>query len=260
MENTIRLDCAVCERQIEKSRNRAKQLITDGKIYVNGKQITKPSFSVLEEDIIELKGEKLKYVGRGGLKLEKAITEFNINLNKKICIDIGASTGGFTDCMLQNGADKVYAVDVGSSQLDSKLRNDKRVIAIENTDARKLNFDIIPEKCNFASFDVSFISVTMLIYGILPFLSNGADIIVLVKPQFEAGRENVSKNGIVSSKKAHKAVLEKIYDYCIQTKLSIIDVCNSPIHGGEGNIEYLFHIKNQQNKSISKSELDKLVL
>ena len=235
----MRLDLALVEKGLETTRTRAKNLIADSNVSVNGKVITKPSFEVDENDIIEIVGEKLKYVGRGGLKLEKALLEFSIDVTDYICIDIGASTGGFTDCLLQNGAKHVYAVDIGTLQLDEKLALDKRVTKLENTDARDLNGTIIPDECDFACFDVSFISLTKVVSFVLPFIKENGMLVVLIKPQFEAGRKNLSKKGIVTSQKVRDKVLEDLKLYFTTIGLKVIGVTESPIKGGDGNIEYL---------------------
>ena len=239
----MRLDLALVEFGLETSRTRAKNLIAESNVSVNGKVITKPAFDVSETDKIEIIGEKLKYVGRGGLKLEKALNEFNIDVNGFTCIDIGASTGGFTDCLLQNGAEHVFAVDIGTSQLDAKLIEDSRVTMLENTDARKLSAEIITKPCDFACFDVSFISLTKVVSFVLPFIKDNGSLVVLIKPQFEAGRKNIGKNGIVSSEKVRRKVIDNLTLYFTTIGLTVSGITESPIKGGDGNIEYLMYLK-----------------
>ena len=239
----MRLDLALVEFGLETSRTRAKNLIAESNVSVNGKVITKPAFDVSETDKIEIIGEKLKYVGRGGLKLEKALTEFNIDVNGFTCIDIGASTGGFTDCLLQNGAEHVFAVDIGTSQLDAKLIADSRVTMLENTDARKLSAEIITKPCDFACFDVSFISLTKVVSFVLPFIKDNGMLVVLIKSQFEAGRKNIGKNGIVSSEKVRRKVIDNLTLYFTTIGLTVSGITESPIKGGDGNIEYLMYLK-----------------
>ena len=239
----MRLDLALVEYGLETSRTRAKNLIAESNVSVNGKVITKPAFDVSENDKIEIIGEKLKYVGRGGLKLEKALNEFNIDVNGFTCIDIGASTGGFTDCLLQNGAERVFAVDIGTSQLDAKLIVDSRVTMLENTDARKLSAEIITKPCDFACFDVSFISLTKVVSFVLPFIKDNGMLVVLIKPQFEAGRKNIGKNGIVSSEKVRRKVIDNLTLYFTTIGLTVSGITESPIKGGDGNIEYLMYLK-----------------
>ena len=239
----MRLDLALVEYGFETSRTRAKNLIAESNVSVNGKVITKPAFDVSETDKSEIIGEKLKYVGRGGLKLEKALNEFNIDVNGFTCIDIGASTGGFTDCLLQNGAEHVFAVDIGTSQLDAKLIADSRVTMLENTDARKLSAEIITKPCDFACFDVSFISLTKVVSFVLPFIKDNGMLVVLIKPQFEAGRKNIGKNGIVSSEKVRRKVIDNLTLYFTTIGLTVSGITESPIKGGDGNIEYLMYLK-----------------
>lgn len=227
------------ENGFESTRNRAKNLIIDGSVSVNGNVVTKPAYEVNDTDKVEIIGEKLKYVGRGGLKLEKAINEFSLVVKDFDCLDIGASTGGFTDCLLQNGAEHVYAIDVGTSQLDLKLKNDNRVTVLENTDARNLTRADVPTLCDLAVIDVSFISLTKIVEFILPFLKDDGKLVVLIKPQFEAGRKNIGKSGIVTSEKVRTKVIENLSLYFNAIGLCISGVTPSPIKGGDGNIEYL---------------------
>lgn len=257
--NLARLDTEIVARGMESTRNRAQELINGGQVLVNGVPAKKPSMDVKESDRIEISGSGLKYVGRGGYKLQRALEEFGVKIEGVSCIDIGASTGGFTDCMLQNGARHVYAVDVGTSQLASELRSDPRVTVLEQTDARALTAEHIPEKCGLATFDVSFISLTQVVYGVLDFLDENGSVIALVKPQFEAGRKSLNKNGVVTSPRAHKEVLNKIYDYFLSVNLCVKAVCRSPIKGGKGNTEYLIHGVKGADNPIPKSETEKIV-
>lgn len=239
----MRIDLYLTEKGLVKSRERAKELIKSGQIIVNGAIVTKPSFDVSDESNIEITGEQLKYVGRGGLKLEKAVNEFGINLNGRVCIDIGASTGGFTDCMLQNGAAYVYAVDVGHDQLDEKLKKDMRVNNMERNNIRNLTSESFLKNPSFISADVSFVSLTQILPKISELLTPEGEAVVLIKPQFEAGKSAIGKNGIVKDKKVHVKVLEDIISFCFSQKLEMVNLVHSPISGGDGNIEYLAHLK-----------------
>ncbi len=234
-----RLDREVFSRGISSSRERALVLIKGGNISVNGKVCLKPSQSVGESDIIELSGSDLKYVGRGGLKLEKALSAFDISLLNKVCIDIGASTGGFTDCMLKSGALKVYAVDVGHGQLAEVLRSDSRVVNMEGTDIRNLDINNFDRKADFISIDVSFISLEQILEKAGEFLSDDGIISALIKPQFEAGRQYIGKNGIVKDRKVHIRILNDIDRFSRSIGLYPQKYVYSPIRGGSGNIEYL---------------------
>lgn len=240
----MRIDIFLTENGYVKSRERAKTLIKSGQVSVNGSVISKPSYEVQDDVQIEITGEQLKYVGRGGLKLEKAITAFEIDVKDKVCIDIGASTGGFTDCMLQNGAAYVYAVDVGHGQLDESLINDKRVRNMERTNIRDLTIaDFVPAP-TFISTDVSFVSLKQILPKIKELLPDDGEAAVLIKPQFEAGKSSIGKNGIVKDRKVHERVLADIVSFCFSLNLDVINIVHSPISGGDGNIEYLAHIKN----------------
>lgn len=233
-----RLDFEMAARRIVKSRTLAQQLIKEGSVAVNGNIVSKPSFYVSAEDEIEIIGELPRYVGRGGLKLEKAVDLFKIRLKDLTCIDVGASTGGFTDCMLQNGAAKVYAVDVGRDQLDEKLRSDSRVISLEQTDIRDFS---LPdgEYADFIGADVSFISLKLILPRVYGLLKDDGAAVVLIKPQFEAGRSNLSKKGIVRDDKVRRKIVEDMREFVVQCGFSVIGTANSPITGGDGNIEYL---------------------
>jgi 23S rRNA (cytidine1920-2'-O)/16S rRNA (cytidine1409-2'-O)-methyltransferase len=241
-----RLDVLLVKKGLAISREKAKAFIMSGIVYVNGQKEDKPG-STFEENLpIEIKGNTLPYVSRGGLKLEKAIHSFQILLTDKICMDIGASTGGFTDCMLQNGAKKVYAVDSGRGQLDWKLRNDERVICLERTNARYLNEDIIPEEVDFFSVDVCFISLTKILEPAMSRLQPNGLAVCLIKPQFEAGKDKVGKKGVVRDAKVHLEVVEKILLYAKGIGFQILGLDYSPIKGPEGNIEYLLYIRKPQ--------------
>lgn len=236
-----RLDTELVDRKIIKSRNAAQQIIKEGIVFVNDKPITKSAFLVNECDKIEIKGDMPKYVGRGGLKLEKAVDEFKIDLKDKVCIDIGASTGGFTDCMLQNSARLVYAVDVGKDQLDISLRNNRKVISLEQTDIREAEGKI-PEKADFISIDVSFISLKLVLPFAVDLLNEQGSIIALIKPQFEVGKSGVGKNGIVKNPKLREKVVNEIKEFSLQSGLKVNGITQSPIAGGNGNIEYLIYL------------------
>ncbi len=239
-----RLDVLIVERGLSDSRQKAKAYIMAGVVYVDGMREDKAGLKVKRGATIEVR-EKMKYVSRGGLKLEKAMNTFDIHLEGKVCMDVGASTGGFTDCMLQNGAVKVYSVDVGYGQFAWKLRNDPRVICMEKTNIRYLTPDRLEEKVAFCSIDVSFISLTKVLAPILELLEEDAEMVALIKPQFEAGREQVEKHGVVKNPKVHEAVIHQIWDYAKSLDLSILGLSFSPIKGPEGNIEYLIHLKKQ---------------
>ena len=242
----IRLDALVVERGLAPSREKARALIMAGTVLVNGEREDKPGSFFPEDVKLSLKGKQLRYVSRGGLKLEKALDVFQICLKGKVCFDAGASTGGFTDCMLQNGAAKVYAADVGYGQLDWKLRNDDRVVCMEKFNVRYLTPSDIGETCSFASIDVSFISLTLIIPGVASVLSDDGEIVSLIKPQFEAGREKVGKKGVVKEKKTHAEVIEKVVRFVLEQGLVPSGLDFSPVKGPEGNIEYLLHIVKKQ--------------
>ncbi|MGN1411636.1 MAG: TlyA family RNA methyltransferase [Oscillospiraceae bacterium] len=239
----MRADIFLFENGCTKSRQLAKNLIVDGRLFVNGKQCTKPSFDICPNDNVEIVGDNPKYVGRGGIKLETAIDEFNISLDGATCIDIGASTGGFTDCMLQNGARKVYAVDVGHDQLDSKLLSDNRVINLEKTNIRDVNistFDNSP--VDFISVDVSFISLKLVLPKVYELLKSGGSAVTLIKPQFEAGKKHLNKNGIVKSEKVRQSVIDDIKTFAQSLGFTILGICQSSITGSKGNVEFLMYI------------------
>jgi len=260
MAEKLRLDAAVFDAGLAESREKAKALIMAGQIYVNNQKSDKPGTQVKADDVIEFRGEVPKYVSRGGLKLEKAMNSFSINLENKICADIGASTGGFTDCMLQNGAIKVYAVDVGYGQLAWKLRTDERVINLERTNFRYVTKNEIPDPLEFCSVDVSFISLSIIIPVMKSLMADNAEAVCLIKPQFEAGREKVGKKGVVRDPDVHIEVIEKIISVASREGFSVLNIDFSPIKGPEGNIEYLIYIKNDGLGSVdSQISVQKLV-
>lgn len=236
-----RLDAELVARGIARSRQRAKEMIESGSVTVNGAAAKKASAEVLQSDVIESAETEL-YVGRGALKLEKACVEFGIDLIGRTCIDIGASTGGFTDFMLQNGAVKVFAVDVGHGQLAESLRNDSRVVNLEGTDIRNVTAEQLGGCADFISVDVSFISLEKILPKVSELLKENAEAAVLIKPQFEAGRKNIGKHGIVRDKKVHERVLRQIDAFCASAGLYAAAYTYSPVKGGSGNIEYLVHL------------------
>ena len=243
----IRLDVALVEQGFTESREKAKALIMAGIVYVNNQKSDKAGNTIKPDDVIEVRGETLKYVSRGGLKLEKAVKVFDFSLENAVCADIGASTGGFTDCMLQNGASKVYAIDVGYGQLAWKLRTDERVINLERTNFRYVTREQIPDELDFASVDVSFISLSLILPVMRTLLKDGGQAVCLIKPQFEAGKENVGKKGVVRDKNVHIAVIEKIVNLISENNFTLLGLDFSPVKGPEGNIEYLCHIKKSDN-------------
>jgi len=250
-----RADVILYEKGLVESREKAKRVIMEGSVFVGSQRIDKPG-EKLEEDVdITIKENPITYVSRGGLKLEKAIESFNIDLVNKVAMDIGASTGGFTDCMLQNGALKVFAVDVGYGQLDWKLRNDSRVIVMERTNIRNVTLDDIGEKIDFISIDVSFISLRLVLPVAKSLLKDKGEIIALIKPQFEAGREKVGKKGIVRDKNTHIEVIESIVEFSKELGLGINGLSYSPITGATGNIEFLIYLKNNCDKIIEDVEV-----
>lgn len=238
-----RLDVLLVKRCLAESREKAKAVIMAGDVFVNGQREDKAGSTFEEDANIEVKAATMKYASRGGYKLEKAILLWDIMLEGMVCMDAGSSTGGFTDCMLQNGASKVYAVDVGTNQLAWKLRQDERVVSMEKTNIRYITHNDIPDKISFVSIDVAFISLTKVLVPIRDILEDGGRIVCLVKPQFEAGREKVGKKGVVRDKAVHLEVLKNIMVYVLSEGFSIIDLSYSPIKGPEGNIEYLLYIE-----------------
>lgn len=238
-----RLDLLVLEKGYTESREKAKALIMAGEILVNGEKEDKAGALFPEDSEIEFKGKGLRYVSRGGLKLEKALSVFEIDLSGRVCLDIGASTGGFTDCMLQNGAAKVYAVDVGYGQLAWKLRNDPRVVNLERANMRYVTAEQVPDKIDFFSADVAFISLRLILPAARELCADGAEAVCLIKPQFEAGRESVGKNGVVRDTSVHTRVVDEIVEWCLGNGFSVLGLDYSPIKGPQGNIEYLIYIK-----------------
>lgn len=238
-----RLDIYLTENNLATGRDKAKAIIMSGIVYVNEQKADKAGMLVSEDDKIEVRGSTLAYVSRGGLKLEKAMKSFGIKLDGKICMDIGASTGGFTDCMLQNGATKVFAVDVGYGQLAWSLRTDERVCNMERTNIRYVTKEDIGEQLDFASVDVSFISLKLVLPVLKELLKDNGEAVCLIKPQFEAGREKVGKNGVVREKETHIEVINMVKEYVLSQEFSILGIDFSPIKGPKGNIEYLIYIK-----------------
>lgn len=245
-----RLDILVFERGFAESREKAKAIIMAGQVYVNNQKADKCGVAYDDSLPIEVRGMAQKYVSRGGYKLEKAMSEFPITLENKITMDIGASTGGFTDCMLQNGAKKVYSVDVGYGQLAWKLRNDSRVVNLERTNMRYVTKEQISDEIDFFSVDVSFISLKLILPAARDLLTSDGEAVCLIKPQFEAGRELVGKNGVVRDKNVHIQVVHSIIDFCLDNGFSVLGLSFSPIKGPQGNIEYLIYIKKSDFTSL----------
>ncbi|OPF51601.1 RNA methyltransferase [Clostridium baratii] len=243
-----RLDILLVEKGIIASRERAKTNIMAGKVFVDGQRVDKAGAKVSVNANIEFKGDTIPYVSRGGLKLEKALKEFPLELKGKVCMDIGASTGGFTDCMLQNGASKVFSVDVGYGQFAWKLRTDERVVCMERTNIRYVTPEDIGEKLDFASIDVSFISLKTIMPATINLLKDNGEVVALIKPQFEAGREKVGKKGVVREESTHKEVVLGIVNYLLEHDLNVLGISYSPIKGPEGNIEYLVYFSKDKNK------------
>lgn len=248
-----RLDVLMVARGLAASREKAKAVIMSGCVYVDGQKEDKAGSMFPEKAEITVKGNTLKYVSRGGLKLEKAMSHFTISIEGKTCMDVGASTGGFTDCMLQNGAVKVYSIDVGHGQLDWKLRQDPRVVCMEKTNIRYVTPEQIPDQPAFSSIDVSFISLTMVLLPVREILGEGGEVVCLIKPQFEAGREKVGKKGVVRDKAVHLEVIEKVIAYAGSIWYEVKNLEFSPIKGPEGNIEYLLHLKKQPEGYVQES-------
>lgn len=243
MAEKKRLDTLVFERGYAQSREKAKAYIMAGLVYADNQKADKPGATYPDDVVLEVRAAAPKYVSRGGFKLEKAIDSFGVELNGKITMDIGASTGGFTDCMLQNGAVKVYSIDVGYGQLDWKLRNDERVVNMERQNIRKLQQEQVADEIDFFSVDVSFISLRLVLPVARQFLKDGGKAVCLIKPQFEAGRENVGKKGVVRDPKVHQSVIEQITSFCLENGFNVLGLDFSPIKGPEGNIEYLIYIE-----------------
>lgn len=246
-----RLDTLLVKQGFAASREKAKAILMAGNVFVDGQREDKPGTTFEESKIhIEVRGTELKYVSRGGLKLEKAMAEFPVALSRAVCMDIGASTGGFTDCMLQNGAKKVYAVDVGHGQLAWKLRNDDRVVCMEKTNFRYVVREDIGEKIDFASVDVSFISLTKILIPARNLLRSQGSMVCLIKPQFEAGRGKVGKKGVVRDKAVHQEVIEKVMGFSLENGFSVKGLTFSPVKGPEGNIEYLIYLQKAERPQL----------
>lgn len=252
MSNKERLDILLTEKNFFESRSRAQSMIMLGKVLVDGVKVEKAGTLINRDAKIEIIGREMPFVSRGGFKLQKALEVFKIDLQKKICVDIGASTGGFTDCMLQHGAKKVYAVDVGYGQLAWKIRQDERVVNLERTNIRNVTKENIAEDLNFASVDVSFISLEKVLLPVKNLLAEDGEVVCLIKPQFEAGKENVGKKGVVKDKKIHAEVIEKILSFAQILEFKICGLDFSPIKGPEGNIEFLAHL----SRNISAVEIN----
>lgn len=250
MSDKMRLDVAVFERGLAETREKAKALIMAGSVYLNGQKALKGGAAVKDADIIEVRGAVNPYVSRGGLKLHKAVQNFGLSLEGCVCMDIGASTGGFTDCMLSNGAAKVYAIDVGYGQLAWKLRCDERVVNMERTNFRYVTHEQIPEQVDFASVDVSFISLRKILPVMRELLRDGGRAVCLIKPQFEAGRENVGKKGVVRDRAVHESVVASITEFAVESGFNVCNVDFSPIKGPEGNIEYLMLVEKSDSAAM----------
>ena len=250
MSDKMRLDVAVFERGLAETREKAKALIMAGSVYLNGQKALKGGAAVKDTDIIEVRGAVNPYVSRGGLKLHKAVQNFGLSLEGCVCMDIGASTGGFTDCMLSNGAAKVYAIDVGYGQLAWKLRCDERVVNMERTNFRYVTHEQIPEQVDFASVDVSFISLRKILPVMRELLRDGGRAVCLIKPQFEAGRENVGKKGVVRDRAVHESVVASITEFAVESGFNVCNVDFSPIKGPEGNIEYLMLVEKSDSAAM----------
>lgn len=246
-----RLDVFLAENGFAKSRQKAKELIMSGSVFVNGRPCEKPSFEVDDKAKIEIKGEVNPFVSRGGLKLKKAIEVFNINLEGKTAADIGASTGGFTDCMLQNGVKRVYAVDVGTAQLDGKLKADGRVISLENTDIREIDKGKIPCQTDFIAADVSFISLSLIIPHIYELLKESGECVLLIKPQFELNKGDIGKNGVVKDLKLHEKAIANVLNAVKNAGFAVKGLDFSPITGSEGNIEFLLYAVKENKENIN---------
>ncbi|MBQ2903766.1 MAG: TlyA family RNA methyltransferase [Clostridia bacterium] len=260
MSEKLRLDVAVFERGFAETREKAKAMIMAGSVYLNGQKALKGGVNVKETDVIEVRGAVNPFVSRGGLKLNKAVASFGLDLKDCICMDIGASTGGFTDCMLTNGAKKVYAIDVGYGQLAWKLRCDERVVNLERTNFRYVTREQVPDEVDFASVDVSFISLRLILPVMHTLLKDGGRSVCLIKPQFEAGKENIGKKGVVRDKSVHEDVVRSITEFASENGFKVIDVDFSPIKGPEGNIEYLMYIEKCENgEMLWKGSVNELV-
>lgn len=251
-----RLDVLLVNRRLADSREKAKAIIMAGNVFVNGQREDKAGSMFPETVEIELKGVQMKYVSRGGYKLEKAVTKHGLDLTGRICMDVGSSTGGFTDCMLQNGAVKVYAIDVGTNQLAWKLRSDERVVSMEQTNIRYVTSEDVPDPIDFVSIDVAFISLTKVLLPVKNLMKQGAEIVCLIKPQFEAGREQVGKKGVVREPSIHEEVCTNVLKFALGIGFELIALDFSPIRGPEGNIEYLAYMRNSSKTTESDEEIE----
>ena len=259
MAEKKRLDCLLFEQGFAQSREKARAMIMAGNVYVDNQKSDKPGTMLPASAKIEVRGATLPYVSRGGLKLEKAMEQFPISLENKVCMDIGASTGGFTDCMLQNGARKVYSIDVGYGQLAWKLRTDARVVNLERTNVRYLTAEQVPEPVDFFSVDVSFISLCLVLPVARQFLADGAQAVCLIKPQFEAGRGKVGKKGVVREPSIHVEVVDKIVQFVLEHGYSVEGLTYSPVKGPEGNIEYLVFLSKAEQPHCVPLDIPALV-
>ena len=256
-----RIDILLVDKGHFESRERAKKAIMAGLVFVDNQRCDKPGTEVKEEANILVKGNPIRYVSRGGLKLEKAMKYFGVTLKDKVCMDIGSSTGGFTDCMLQNGAVKVFAIDVGYGQLAWKLRQDERVVCMERTNIRHVTIEDTKEFADFASIDVSFISLKLVLPKAKELLSRDGEVVALIKPQFEAGKGKVGKKGVVRDKNVHIEVIEMISTFAVDNGFAILNLDYSPIKGPEGNIEYLIHLRNNNDDfTFDKESFDKKIV
>jgi 23S rRNA (cytidine1920-2'-O)/16S rRNA (cytidine1409-2'-O)-methyltransferase len=252
-----RIDILLVEKGFFSSREKAKASIMAGIVYADNQKVDKAGEEISIDSIIEVRGNACPYVSRGGLKLEKAVNEFGLNMAGKVCMDIGASTGGFTDCMLKNGALKVYAIDVGYGQLDWKLRQDNRVVVMERTNIRYVTEKDISEKIDFASIDVSFISLTKVLPVAFNLITDSGEVVCLIKPQFEAGREQVGKKGVVRDPKVHEEVINKVIGFSKELGFKIKNLSFSPIKGPEGNIEFLLYLSKNEENAVDVSDVIK---
>src|SRR5690625_2515250 len=252
-----RLDVLLVDRNLIETREKAKRVIMAGLVFSEQVRLDKPGMKVALDIPLQVKGKEIPYVGRGGLKLEKALNEFSISVTDKIMVDVGSSTGGFTDCALQNGVELCYAIDVGYNQLDWKLRSDDRVVVMERTNFRYVSPDMLQKGTpNFATVDVSFISLTLILPVLRTLLEKNSDIVILIKPQFEAGREQVGKGGIVKDPKVHFQVIQNILDFATKEQYDLLNLTYSPITGGEGNIEYLAHLGWEKDDQTKRKALE----
>ena len=261
MSDKKRVDVALVERGLAQSREKAQALVMSGVVYIGENKVDKASAQVMPEDELIVRQTGTGYVSRGALKLEKGLAVFGVEAKERVAMDLGASTGGFTDVLLQNGAAHVYAIDVGYGQLDWKLRNDPRVVCMEKTNIRYVTPEDLGEPVDFSSIDVSFISLTKVLGAIRAYLTDDGEIVALIKPQFEAGREKVGKKGVVREKSTHHEVIEKVTEFAVSIGFSVLEITFSPIKGPEGNIEYLVHLKKcpEEEAKIETKELDQVV-